>query len=203
MGVSGHTFAAFKFRTTIVNAERRRRREPISFAEQRLKFKSPQDPRAMHAGHWLRKTSLDELPQLLNSVSRRGEPGGPRMIAPDEQARYGKRQHNLLTVKRGIRGRWQVQGRGDIANDERVGLSTQPANARSNRRARVERSRRASRRTSCQRATGNLVPLQQILWAQHRRKQFESLTIRRRPVIAHQQLPEPIGFGLNKWTGDE
>jgi lipopolysaccharide/colanic/teichoic acid biosynthesis glycosyltransferase len=48
---------------------------------------------------------------------------GPRMIAPDERFRYGKWQHNLLTVKPGITGPWQVQGRGDIAYDERVRLS--------------------------------------------------------------------------------
>lgn len=123
MGVSGRTFDAFKFRTMIINAERRQRDEPIRFAERRVRFKSAQDPRVTRVGHWLRRTSLDELPQLLNVL--RGEMSlvGPRMIAPNEQVRYGKWQHNLLTVKPGITGPWQVQGRGDIAYEERVRLS--------------------------------------------------------------------------------
>jgi exopolysaccharide biosynthesis polyprenyl glycosylphosphotransferase len=125
MGVSGATFDAFKFRTMIVNAERRRGDKPIPFPDRRLKFKSEHDPRVTRIGRLLRRTSLDELPQLLNVL--RGEMSlvGPRMIAPTEQARYGKWQHNLLTVKPGITGPWQVQGRGDIPYEERVRLSMQ------------------------------------------------------------------------------
>jgi exopolysaccharide biosynthesis polyprenyl glycosylphosphotransferase len=123
LGVSGRPFDAFKFRTMIVNAERRKRQEPISFPDRRQAFKAKDDPRITRIGRLLRRTSLDELPQLLNVL--RGEMSlvGPRMIAPDELARYGKWQHNLLTVKPGITGPWQVQGRGDIAYEERVRLS--------------------------------------------------------------------------------
>jgi lipopolysaccharide/colanic/teichoic acid biosynthesis glycosyltransferase len=123
LGVSGRQFDAFKFRTMMVNAERRRREAPISFADRRLRLKSKEDPRITRVGRFLRRTSLDELPQLFNVL--RGEMSlvGPRMIAPDERVRYGKWQHNLLTVKPGITGPWQVQGRGDIAYEERVRLS--------------------------------------------------------------------------------
>jgi exopolysaccharide biosynthesis polyprenyl glycosylphosphotransferase len=123
LGVSGKPFDAFKFRTMIVNAERRHRQEPITFADRRQPFKAKDDPRITRVGRLLRRASLDELPQLLNVL--RGEMSlvGPRMIAPDERARYGKWQHNLLTVKPGITGPWQVQGRGDIAYEERVRLS--------------------------------------------------------------------------------
>jgi exopolysaccharide biosynthesis polyprenyl glycosylphosphotransferase len=123
LGVSGKPFDAFKFRTMMVNAERRRQDQPIAFADRRLQLKTKQDPRITRFGRLLRRTSLDELPQLLNVL--RGEMSlvGPRMIAPDERTRYGKWQHNLLTVKPGITGPWQVQGRGDIAYDERVKLS--------------------------------------------------------------------------------
>jgi exopolysaccharide biosynthesis polyprenyl glycosylphosphotransferase len=123
LGVSGRPFDAFKFRTMIVNAERRKRDVPILFADRRQLLKAKEDPRITRVGRFLRRTSLDELPQLLNVL--RGEMSlvGPRMIAPDERARYGKWQHNLLTVKPGITGPWQVQGRGDIAYEERVRLS--------------------------------------------------------------------------------
>jgi exopolysaccharide biosynthesis polyprenyl glycosylphosphotransferase len=123
LGVSGKTFDAFKFRTMMVNAERRQRPANIPFPDRRLTFKGEGDPRVTRIGQFLRRTSLDELPQLVNVL--RGEMSlvGPRMIAPDEWTRYGKWQHNLLTVKPGITGPWQIQGRGDIAYDERVRLS--------------------------------------------------------------------------------
>jgi exopolysaccharide biosynthesis polyprenyl glycosylphosphotransferase len=123
LGVSGKPFEAFKFRTMVVDAERRQRQMPIQFAERRGAFKSKADPRITRIGRFLRRTSLDELPQLLNVL--RGEMSlvGPRMIAPDEATRYGKWQFNLATVKPGITGPWQVRGRGDIPYEERVRLS--------------------------------------------------------------------------------
>jgi lipopolysaccharide/colanic/teichoic acid biosynthesis glycosyltransferase len=123
LGVSGKPFDAFKFRTMIVNAERRHQSVPFEFADRRARLKTEQDPRITRIGRTLRRTSLDELPQLVNVL--RGEMSlvGPRMIAPDERIRYGKWQHNLLTVKPGITGPWQVRGRGDIPYEERVHLS--------------------------------------------------------------------------------
>jgi exopolysaccharide biosynthesis polyprenyl glycosylphosphotransferase len=123
LGVSGVAFDAFKFRTMIEGAERRHALAPIHFPDRRSTFKSACDPRITRVGRLLRKTSLDELPQLMNVL--RGEMSlvGPRMIAPDEQPLYGRWQHNLLTVKPGITGPWQVQGRGDIPYAERVRLS--------------------------------------------------------------------------------
>ncbi len=125
LGVSGKPFDAFKFRTMIVDAERRHERQPIAFPDRRSSFKSCSDPRVTRVGRLLRKASLDELPQLVNVL--RGEMSlvGPRMIAPDEQPLYGRWQHNLLTVKPGITGPWQVQGRGEIPYAERVRLSMQ------------------------------------------------------------------------------
>lgn len=123
LGVSGRPFDAFKFRSMMLNAERRQRSQHIPFAERRRQMKSGQDPRVTRVGRVLRRTSLDELPQLVNVL--RGEMSlvGPRMIAPDERSRYGEWQHNLLTVKPGITGPWQVRGRGDIPYEERVRLS--------------------------------------------------------------------------------
>lgn len=125
LGVSGKPFDAFKFRTMMVNAERRQSDQPIQFVDRRVKFKSAVDPRVTRVGRFLRRTSLDELPQLLNVL--RGEMSlvGPRMIAPEEAARYGKWQRNLVTVKPGITGPWQVQGRSDLPYEQRVNLSMQ------------------------------------------------------------------------------
>src|SRR5262249_24364346 len=102
LGVSGKPFDAFKFRTMIVNSERRRHGQPITFPERRLNGKRRRDPRVTRIGQFLRRTSLDELPQLINVL--RGEMSlvGPRMIAPDEARLYGKWRFNLLTVKPGI-----------------------------------------------------------------------------------------------------
>jgi exopolysaccharide biosynthesis polyprenyl glycosylphosphotransferase len=123
LGVSGRPFEAFKFRTMVVDAEQR------LLADEQLRqafgqdYKLKMDPRVTRVGHVLRRTSLDELPQLFNVL--RGEMSlvGPRMIAPDEAQRYGKWQLNLVTVKPGITGPWQVQGRSDLPYEQRIRLS--------------------------------------------------------------------------------
>jgi exopolysaccharide biosynthesis polyprenyl glycosylphosphotransferase len=123
VGVSGHFFDAYKFRTMQLNAERRQHAVSIDFPDRRRSEKNKHDPRITRVGRFLRRTSLDELPQLVNVL--RGEMSlvGPRMISPDESRRYGKWQFNLETVKPGITGPWQVHGRGDIPYEERVRLS--------------------------------------------------------------------------------
>jgi exopolysaccharide biosynthesis polyprenyl glycosylphosphotransferase len=121
LGRSGRYFDAYKFRT--MGPDRRVRSVPIDFPDRRRSDKTENDPRITPLGMLLRRTSLDELPQLLNVL--RGEMSlvGPRMIVPEEAIRYGKWQLNLLTVKPGITGPWQVRGRAAIAYDERVQLS--------------------------------------------------------------------------------
>jgi len=122
VGRSGRPFDAFKFRTMI--ADRRHHLLPTTFPDRRQIDKSRVDPRITRVGRFLRRSSLDELPQLFNVL--RGEMSliGPRMVSPDEIDRYGKWQLNLLTVKPGITGPWQVRGRSDIEYDDRVRLST-------------------------------------------------------------------------------
>ncbi|HEX9016044.1 MAG TPA: sugar transferase [Chloroflexota bacterium] len=123
LGRGGRAFYAYKFRSMVADAD------AMLLANEALRrafadgYKLRRDPRVTRVGSLLRKTSLDELPQLLNVL--RGEMSlvGPRMIAPDEALRYGKWQLNLLTVKPGITGPWQVHGRSDIEYDERVKLS--------------------------------------------------------------------------------
>jgi lipopolysaccharide/colanic/teichoic acid biosynthesis glycosyltransferase len=68
----------------------------------------------------LRKYSLDEIPQFFNVIAGQMSLVGPRMISPPEMAEYGKWGINLLTVRPGITGLWQVSGRSDVSYDERV-----------------------------------------------------------------------------------
>ncbi|MFN2177652.1 MAG: sugar transferase, partial [Anaerolineales bacterium] len=73
-------------------------------------------------GNLLRKSSLDELPQLFNVIKRDMSLVGPRMISPQEMEHFGKWGMNLLTVKPGLTGLWQVSGRSDTTYEERVQL---------------------------------------------------------------------------------
>jgi lipopolysaccharide/colanic/teichoic acid biosynthesis glycosyltransferase len=107
----------------LVNADEILAKDPELLIKYEKGFKLESDPRVTQVGRFLRKTSLDELPQLLNVL--KGEMGlvGPRMIAPEEAEKYGKWQTNLLTVKPGITGPWQLNGRSDLPYPERVRLS--------------------------------------------------------------------------------
>ncbi len=118
-------FDAFKFRTMHVNGDEILARNPALKEQLEREHKLADDPRITRSGRWLRKLSLDELPQLINVL--RGEMSliGPRMISPPELARYGEHADELLTVKPGISGLWQVSGRSNLAADDRVRLDMQ------------------------------------------------------------------------------
>ncbi|NUM44771.1 MAG: sugar transferase [Anaerolineales bacterium] len=122
MGVNGEQFDAFKFRTMYVNGDEILAQHPELKAELEQNHKLKNDPRITRIGHFLRKTSLDELPQLLNVLKRDMSLVGPRIIAPDEMKKYSKWDINLLTVHPGITGLWQVSGRSDLSYKERVNL---------------------------------------------------------------------------------
>ncbi len=113
-------FDAFKFRTMYVDGDRRLTPELRQELEAEGKLKV--DPRVTPIGAFLRRYSLDELPQLINVL--RGEMSliGPRMITKAELQKFGKWQHNLATVKPGLTGLWQVSGRSDLSYEERVRL---------------------------------------------------------------------------------
>ena len=120
IGVNGNQFDAFKFRTMDVRSDEILNSNPELMREYLENFKLKDDPRITRVGKWLRKTSLDELPQLINVL--RGEMSliGPRMITPQELEKYNQWGLNLLTVKPGITGLWQVRGRSDVSYEERV-----------------------------------------------------------------------------------
>lgn len=118
IGKDGHTFTLWKFRTMVVDAEAQKAELlPQNDGNGRL-FKMRRDPRVTRAGAWLRRWSLDELPQLLNVLFGNMSLVGPRPALPDEVAAYGDHMRRRLVVKPGITGLWQVSGRSDLSWDE-------------------------------------------------------------------------------------
>ena len=87
-------------------------------------YKLKDDPRITRLGRWLRKTSLDELPQFLNVLKGEMSLVGPRPIVRDEVAKYGQYIDDFYLVKPGITGLWQVSGRNDIAYEDRVRMDS-------------------------------------------------------------------------------
>ena len=122
MGVNGRQFEAFKFRTMYVNGDQILAQYPELQAELAATHKLKEDPRITWVGKFLRRFSLDELPQLINVLILDMSLVGPRMIAPAEIEMYDKWDINLLTVKPGLTGLWQVSGRSDVSYRERVRL---------------------------------------------------------------------------------
>jgi lipopolysaccharide/colanic/teichoic acid biosynthesis glycosyltransferase len=122
VGIGGKEFDALKFRTMVVNGDEVLAQHPELKAELEANHKLKDDPRVTRVGHWLRRTSLDELPQLINVLLGQMSLVGPRMISPPEMEQYGNMQFNLLTVKPGLTGLWQVSGRSNLSYEERVQL---------------------------------------------------------------------------------
>jgi lipopolysaccharide/colanic/teichoic acid biosynthesis glycosyltransferase len=125
MGRGGTQFDAFKFRTMVINGDEILAAHPDLKARWERDQKLENDPRITRSGNWMRKLSLDELPQLLNVLRGEMSVVGPRMIAPVELARYGDDADELLTVKPGITGLWQVSGRSSLSYQDRARLDMQ------------------------------------------------------------------------------
>jgi exopolysaccharide biosynthesis polyprenyl glycosylphosphotransferase len=122
MGTNGTQFDAFKFRTMYNNGDEILQAYPDLVIELERERKLKTDPRITRVGAFLRKYSLDELPQLFNVLLGQMSLVGPRMISPPEMTQYGKWGMNLLTVRPGITGLWQVSGRSDVSYEERIRL---------------------------------------------------------------------------------
>ena len=122
MGLNGKQFHALKFRTMVANGDEILKNSPELMDEFAKNQKLKKDPRITRLGAFLRKYSLDELPQLINVLRREMSMVGPRMISPSEVSMYKQFDMNLLTVLPGITGLWQVSGRSDISYTERVRL---------------------------------------------------------------------------------
>jgi len=113
-------FDALKFRTMMRDADSMLASHPALKAEFERNFKLKDDPRVTRVGAFLRKLSLDELPQLFNVVRGQMSLVGPRMITAAELHKYGPHKQLLLSVKPGITGYWQVRGRQNVSYEERV-----------------------------------------------------------------------------------
>lgn len=120
LGLDGRQFDAFKFRTMFVNGDEILEQYPRLKNELEKNYKLKFDPRVTRIGHFLRKYSLDELPQLLNIAKQDMSLIGPRIITPEELNRYGQWGDTLMTVMPGLSGLWQVSGRSNTSYDRRI-----------------------------------------------------------------------------------
>lgn len=126
VGRNGGILMVYKFRTMVCDAEallaRHLAENPSLAAEWKASQKLHDDPRITRLGRFLRRTSLDELPQLFNVL--RGEMSlvGPRPIVPEEVNKYGDSYSPYARVCPGITGLWQISGRSDLAYEDRVAL---------------------------------------------------------------------------------
>jgi len=121
VGQGGRRFKIFKLRTMVDGAEGKRDEllAQSVYGDPRL-FKVPSDPRMTRLGRWLRQTSLDELPQLVNVLRGDMSLVGPRPPLPSEVALYEAHHYARFDVKPGMTGPWQVAGRNDVTDFERV-----------------------------------------------------------------------------------
>lgn len=128
LGYGGKTFACYKFRTMVNNADEALKAhleaDPEAAREWRVRQKLQHDPRVTLLGRILRRSSLDELPQLLNVL--RGDMSciGPRPVVHDEIARYGKYWKDYTRARPGLTGAWQVSGRNRLSYPRRVAIDS-------------------------------------------------------------------------------
>ena len=130
IGKDGKAFPCYKFRSMVVNSkemlEKHLAENPEAKAEWEREFKLKNDPRITPIGQILRKSSLDELPQIFNVL--RGEMSlvGPRPVVQEELDKYyGTAVKEYCSVKPGITGLWQVSGRSDVDYPERVAMDVE------------------------------------------------------------------------------
>jgi lipopolysaccharide/colanic/teichoic acid biosynthesis glycosyltransferase len=121
VGRGGRLFKIFKFRTMVAGAEEHRDElmERSIYPDRRL-FKIVSDPRVTRLGNWLRRMSLDELPQLFNVLKGEMSLVGPRPPIPSEVDLYEAHHYARFDVKPGITGPWQVAGRNKITDFEQI-----------------------------------------------------------------------------------
>lgn len=128
LGQNGKPFKCYKFRSMVTNSQdvlaNLLADNDALRAEWERDFKLKDDPRVTKVGHFLRESSLDELPQLWNVLKGEMSLVGPRPIIEDERKYYGEHMDEVFSSKPGLTGLWQVSGRNDVSYDERVDLDT-------------------------------------------------------------------------------
>jgi undecaprenyl-phosphate galactose phosphotransferase len=126
IGIGGKPFYCLKFRTMVINGDEILKetleRDPAAAAEWHATQKLKNDPRVTRIGKFLRKTSLDELPQLINVILRQMSLVGPRPIVESEVRFYGDDIAHYYNTRPGVTGLWQVSGRSNTSYTRRVQL---------------------------------------------------------------------------------
>jgi Undecaprenyl-phosphate galactose phosphotransferase WbaP len=127
-GKNGKLFKTWKFRTMVVDAEERLQAilaaDPVARSEWEANRKFEHDPRITPVGRFLRKTSLDEVPQLWNIFIGQMSFVGPRPVTEGELGKYGNRAAYILSVKPGLSGMWQISGRSNTGYEQRIMLDS-------------------------------------------------------------------------------
>ena len=135
IGRDGKVFRCWKLRTMVVDAEERLRAHlrdnPEAATEWKTYHKLTDDPRVTPLGRFLRRTSLDELPQIWNVLRNEMSFVGPRPVVRSELHKYGPHRVTYKSMMPGITGLWQVSGRNDISYAERVELDLAYSNSMS------------------------------------------------------------------------
>jgi lipopolysaccharide/colanic/teichoic acid biosynthesis glycosyltransferase len=125
VGKNGKKFYIYKFRSMIVNAEEKLKADKElyeKYLRNNYKLEPHEDPRITKLGRLLRKTSLDEIPQLINVLKGEMSLVGPRPVVEAELIEYGEHVNEFLSVKPGMTGYWQVSGRSSVGYPERVDI---------------------------------------------------------------------------------
>ena len=125
VGLGGDRFTMYKFRTMHRDAERLLQQDPVlwnDYVANGFKLPAEVDRRITPLGRFLRRSSLDELPQVLNVLRGTMSWVGPRPVVPDEVDNYGERAAVYLSVRPGITGAWQVNGRSTVFYPDRVDI---------------------------------------------------------------------------------
>lgn len=127
VGRGGRLFYCYKYRSMYLDADRRLEelleKNPEARMEWETHRKLRQDPRITPLGYWLRRTSIDELPQLWNCLIGDMSIVGPRPVSPEEmQVRYGEKAMKILRVRPGLTGLWQISGRSRVSYATRIAL---------------------------------------------------------------------------------
>lgn len=128
VGLGGRTFRMYKFRTMRPEAERLLEADPLlmqEYVENGYKLPAEVDQRITRVGRFLRRSSLDELPQWLNVLAGHMSVVGPRPVVPAEIENYGAHRDAYLSVRPGITGAWQVNGRSTVDYPERVAIDAE------------------------------------------------------------------------------
>lgn len=124
IGKNGKTFKMYKYRSMVVNADKKLRRHLLDNPEANEEFltyrKLKDDPRITPVGKFIRKTSLDEFPQFINVLKGDMSLVGPRPYLPREKRAMKKAYKEIIKVKPGLTGPWQVNGRSEISLEERM-----------------------------------------------------------------------------------